>query len=102
MTFQEQQPKYGVFQEQSQNQKNSRTIQEIQGIQERVATLKLDFQVSISNFVIWGRACSIDAALWPNFVNRLSLYKEMCLMSPSCSNILSNSSVWVTLLPAFS
>ena len=35
-TFQEQQPKYGVFQEQFQNQKNSRTIQ---GIQERVATL---------------------------------------------------------------
>ena len=35
-TFQEQQPKYGVFQEQFQKQKNSRTIQ---GIQERVATL---------------------------------------------------------------
>ena len=38
-TFQEQQPKYGVFQEQFQNQKNSRTIQRIQGIHEQVATL---------------------------------------------------------------
>ena len=40
-TFQKQQSKYGAFHEQFQNQKNSRTIQGIQRIQERVATLTL-------------------------------------------------------------
>ena len=53
-TFQEQQPKCGVFQEQFQNQKNSIAIQGIQGIQERVATL---FNV-LRSFREKGRVCS--------------------------------------------